>query len=295
MEKSIQHQAAANERWHPTIPKATHTGILIIAGKELACDVLEDGRRIIRQKNFIKTMGRGKIGGRDRKGAISANLPVFLKANNLTPYLEDDFLKRGEVVFYKSLDNRKLVGYEASFLPKVCKVYAKADDDNMLTKQQKPIADVCRSILYSLATVGITALIDECTGFQCVRERNELQKILEKYISEELRQWTKKFPDEFFKQVYRIHGWSYPKIGNHSQYLGKFINKYIYESLPQGVVDELKNKNPPNENGNRRYRHHQFLTEDIGEDNLKKQIVQVITLMKVSDDINDFKKLVCKI
>lgn len=36
------------------------------------------------------------------------------------------------------------------------------------------------------ARVGITALVDEATGYQYDREKNELQKILKAYIAEDL-------------------------------------------------------------------------------------------------------------
>jgi len=218
----------AQERWNPSIPKATHSGILNIGGQEIACDVLEDGRRILRQKTFLSVMGRGKIGGSQRRGSASTNLPVFLVANNLTPYLEQKIIEGSAPIHYKAVDGKKLIGYEANLLTAACKVYVKADDDNALQSQQIPIANVCRSILYSLASVGIVALIDEATGYQEARALDELQKSLDKYISEELREWTQKFPKEFFKQVYRLHGWEYPKLGkNHPQYVGQLINKYV--------------------------------------------------------------------
>ncbi len=295
MDKDLRHKRAvkaSNERWHPTIPKATHSGILNIGDICLACDVLQDGRRIIRQKNFLSAMGRGKIGGKDRKGEDSTNLPVFLQANNLTPYLEHDFHERGSPIKYKGPNNQKLIGYEASLLPFVCKIYCRADEDNILHKNQIPIAKICKLLLYSFATVGIAALIDEVTGYQEVRDRNELQKILEKYISEELRAWTQKFPNEFFKQIYRLYGWEYNASPKRPQCIGHIINKYVYEKLPPGVLEELKRKNPVNENGNRKYRFHQFLTEDIGNENLQKQIVQTTTLMKVSDNIDHFNELI---
>jgi len=283
---------AINERWHPSIPKATHSGILIIAGKEIACDVLEDGRRILREKTLVKAMGKGNLGGYDVERGKSLNLPAFLTANNLTPYLGEDFSKRGTPIIYKGVNGQKLSGYDATILPEACKIYAKAEDAGVLIKSQLPIAAVCRAMLYGLATVGITALVDEATGYQEIRDRTELQKILDKYISEELRSWTRKFPQEFFKQIYRVHNWDYPNIGNHPQCIGKFINKYIYGKLPEGVLEELKRQNPANENGTRKFRHHQFLTEDIGDDNLKKQIVQVITLLKISKDIEEFKNYI---
>ncbi len=69
-------------------------------------------------------------------------------------------------------------------------------------------------------------------------------------------------PDEFFKQVYRIHGWQYV-VGNRRmpQYVGKFINKYIYEELPHGVLEELQVRNPVTESGYRANQHHRLLTD----------------------------------
>lgn len=275
----------------PPLPKATHSGVLFIAGKEIACDVLEDGRRVLRQATLTKAMGKGKSNAHVAKAASLRGVPIFLSANNLTPYLEDVFVMGPTEIFYKTSDGRKLKGYDASILPEACKVYVKADDDNALQEQQKPIAAVCRTILYGLATVGIIALVDDATGYVEQRNRTELQKILEKYISEELREWTKKFPNEFFKQVYRLHGWEYPRKTNHPQYVGKIINSYVYERLPEGVLDALKSVNPKNENGCRTHRHHQFLSEDVGEENLNKQILKVITLMKVSRSLDEFKDL----
>ena len=62
----------------------------------------------------------------------------------------------------------------------------------------------------------------------------------------------------------------------------------IYEELPNGILDELKKKAPKNESGNRTERYHQFLTLDVGEPNLEKQINKVITLFQVSDNMKQF-------
>jgi hypothetical protein len=40
-------------------------------------------------------------------------------------------------------------------------------------------------LLRAFATVGIIALVDEATGYQEVRKRNELQQILEAYLKDE--------------------------------------------------------------------------------------------------------------
>lgn len=291
MTKSEHHVKAANERWNPTIPRATHSGILNIGGIEIACDVLEDETRVLRRKEFLKTLGRGKPNHATILRAERENLPIFLSAKNLSPYFEGDFLARTKEISYKNKLGIKYKGYNSNILPETCEIYLKARQDKVLTEDQLHIAQFCEIMMRAFAKVGLVALIDECTGYQEVRQRNELEKILEKYISEELRSWTKKFPNEFFKQVYRLYGWEYSGSPRHPKFLGSIINKYVYEKLPPGVLEELKRKNPRNENGHRQYRHHQFLSEDIGEENLLKQIVQTTSIMKVSDSINEFKKL----
>ena len=92
------------------------------------------------------------------------------------------------------------------------------------------MADVSELIVRSLSKVGIVALVDEVTGYQQYRERNELHKLLEKYLSQERLAWTKRFPDEFFKQLYRLKNWDYP-TGNsgHTPLVGKLINQLVYE------------------------------------------------------------------
>lgn len=282
---------AAQERWNPTAPKATHTGVLMIAGQEIHCDVLNDGRRILRQKTLLNAMGKGKPSGEDVRRGLKDNLPLFVTAANLKPYLQKDFLERGAPIHYKGIDGRKLIGYEATVLPEACKIYVQAEHDDVLQENQLKIASVCKSMLYGLATVGITALVDEATGYEFAKQRNELQIILQKYISKDLMPWTKRFPDEFFEQVYRIHGWNWPKVNkNHPQCVGNFINRYVYDSLPEVVQDELKRINPPNENGNRLKRHHQYLTDDIGNKTLEKQVAKIVTMMQLADNMEQFKK-----
>ena len=296
MTNSERGKKAAEERWNPTIPRSTHTGILKIAGKEIACDVLEGGKRVLRQKTLLNAMGKGKAAGEDVKRALSQKIPIFVCANNLSAYLEQDFLSRAQEIFYRTTDGRKVIGYDASILPEACKIYVKAEADGVLQKVQMQIASVCKIMLYGLATVGIISLVDDATNYTEIRNRSELEKILEIYICEEFRKWNEKFPNEFFKQIYRLHGWQWPKINkNHPQYVGKIINKNIYERLPEGVLEELKIRNPTNENGIRNYRHHQFLTPKTGEDHLNKQILQVISIMKVSENIEEFNKLMERI
>lgn len=120
-------------------------------------------------------------------------------------------------------------------------------------------------------------------------------KVLEAYIEPEFMRWTRKFPDEFFQQVYKLHGWNF-KAGStkRPQCVGHFINEFIYEPMPPGVLDELRRKNPVTESGYRRHKHTQFLTVHTGHEHLDKQITAVTTIMRISDSKKEFKTLFLK-
>ncbi|MGE0610830.1 MAG: P63C domain-containing protein, partial [Hyphomicrobiales bacterium] len=57
---------------------------------------------------------------------------------------------------------------------------------------------------------------------------------------------------------------------------------------PAGVRQELEALNPADENWQRRNRHHQHLTEGIGQPHLEKQVAVATNIMKVCDDKEEF-------
>jgi hypothetical protein len=148
-------------------------------------------------------------------------------------------------------------------------------------------------LMRGLARVGIIALVDEATGFQYVRDRMALQAILDKYIGKELAAWVKRFPDEFYDEIYRLRRWE-RKSGPSSRrpiLIGQFTNDIVYQRLAPGILEELKEKNPLDERGRRKARHHQWLTEDIGNPALARHLHAVIVLMRASNSWNQFKAL----
>jgi hypothetical protein len=74
--------------------------------------------------------------------------------------------------------------------------------------------------------------------------------LLAKYVEESFRPWVKRFPDELLAQVMRVYGHDPKGRGNRRpQFIGKFINEYIYDQFPYGVLDELQRVNPVKESG----------------------------------------------
>lgn len=296
-------QKGALVRWNQvrevsnTEPFAIHPytkiSALKIGAMLLPCAVLENRTPVIFYASVTKTLGRG-MGGKGRKLAKKSggNMPDFLYGTALEPFvspslriaLNNPILVRSKGGIRKALD--------AKLIPEICEVWIDANKANALQKRQEHIAVNAEILLRGFARVGITALVYEATEYEKIKDRDDLEKILEAYISKELLPWTKRFPDGFYQHLFRLRGWQYRPISvKRPKYVGKLTNELVYEKLPQGVLDELRSKNPVTPKGYRKHKFFQFLTEDIGNPHLEKQLVAVMTLMKVAPNWATFYRL----
>ena len=101
-------------------------------------------------------------------------------------------------------------GYEATVLVELCEAILAARAAELSTAAEKHCAEMRNHREGVGLCVGIVALVDEATGFQEVRKRDALHKILEAYIAPELMPWTRRFPPSFYKEMFRLHGWPLP-------------------------------------------------------------------------------------
>ena len=282
---------AAQARWNANLPKATHAGKIIIGGRKIACAVLQNGKRVLTQETFLTAIGRAaKAKAGTGSVRLVDGLPPFLVAENLKPFISDELRQSTTPIVFRTMKGGKAFGYDAMLLPMVCEVYVNARDDSKILSTQKHIAEACYVLMKGLARLGIIALVDEATGYQEQRAKDELAKILEAYIQEEYRPWTRTFPEDFFRQIYRLHGWEYkPGNAKRTPFIGHLINKYIYGELPNGVLGELRRLNPVTERGYRKRKHFQHLTANTGNEHLDRQITSVMTLMRISENKDDLE------
>ena len=255
---------------------------------EIPCYVLEDGTRVFSGRGIQKAIGYDNKSGQWMSSFCKMEgISSYICAgdNSISERLSNPVkFKRNDAGGSQSTTN----GYEVTLLVDICSAIIDANRAGVFNDET--IVRNADIIIRSVAKVGIIALVDEATGYQYERENDELQKILKAYISEELLPWQKRFPDIFYKELFRLNGWDFTVKGIKKRpgIIGKWTNMFIYEELPNGVLDELKKKTPKNESGNRTSRYHQLLTLDIGEPNLEKQINKVITLFRVSDNMKQF-------
>ena len=124
--------------------------------------------------------------------------------------------------------------------------------------------------------------------------------LVQAYIEKEEAEWEKEFPDDFYVTLNHVYG-SDPYVArarggiviNKPQHFGNFTNKYVYSPLENGeVLKELQRLNPKiDAKGTRRQRLHQFLSNGYGLEKLREQRQEVLTMLKLADDIDDFRRL----
>lgn len=274
--------------------QVTHSGQMNLGEFKVDCYVLEDSRRVLSangMQSALKMLDEDSESGGTR-------LTRHLNQKSLEPFLykarESGHLD--PIICYKG--DQKINGYESYALLDICDAFLEARKHIKLGDRQAIIAEQCEIIVRSFAKLGLIALIDEATGYQYERERNELQKLIDIYVNEELRVWQKVFPDVYYQEIFRLRKWDYTVAGIKKRpgVVGHWTNKFIYEQLPPGVLEELKKKTPKTESGNYSARFFQSLTEDIGDPHLRSQLQSVITLLQISDTweefISKFNKLV---
>ncbi len=289
---------AAQGRWDVGVPIANFEGGFKIGSKKISAAVLTNGKRLLTQATFLRAIGRSRS-PKAGTGVLSTadGTPFFLQAEALRPFISEELLGSTTPIFFKTKKGQKMVGYEAELLPAVCEVYLKMRDSFL--SQGKPIPykyihiiKACDIVTRGLARVGIVSLVDEATGYQEVRDRKALQAILDKFLRKEFAAWAKRFPDDFYKEIFRLRNWVWKGMKvNRPQIVARYTKDIVYERLAPGILRELERKNPKSEKGGRKTKHHQWLTEDVGHHALAQHLYATIGLMRLSDSWEGFKRM----
>lgn len=256
-----------------SIPYSIFRGSLSIGDVEFECHVLSDGRRVLTQREVVRVISGGRKSG---------NLGRYLER---LPNADVDLVADRIVQFKVPGLPQTASGYEAELLVEICEMYLEARDNGLLKGGQHRLAKMAEAVIRACAKVGIIALIDEATGYQKVRQKQALQLKLQAFIADEMQEWAKMFPDDFWYELARLEGVHYSPRHRPLRW-GKYVMAFVYDALDADVGKELRQRNP---NPHFRQNHHQWL-KTHGREKLNNQIQQVVAVMKVCDDMKEFRE-----
>lgn len=292
--KERSKKAAAISAVVRSAPKPTHTGLMSTG---VSCAVLPDGRRVVSMQGnngLAETFGVS-VGSKMPRwvpSGESGQLPYVLQATELQPYISDELRDAisEPIVFKNTSGVGAAYGLDATLLPELCEVWLAAEKDGAL-KQRHHLntARKAEALYKALARVGAVALVDEATGYQKERERDELAKLLEQFIAKEMRPWVRVYPPEFFEELCRLRGVPFKANMRKPQYFGHLVNNITYDRMAPDLKAILKEERAKaNKQGAKM---HQFLSEGVGNEMLQKRFAGIVTLMKVCDSYDDFIEL----
>lgn len=266
----------------------TKDSVLKIGDAEMECYVLEDGTRVFSGQGLQKALNfPSNSGGRA--------LVTLINTGKLSSIITDEI--------HQKLTNRKefrrpgaggavdkTYGYDATLLIDICDLLLSGRDQKILTDKQERYAKQADIIIRSVAKVGIIALVDEATGYQSIRSKDALRALLDKYLDKELSAWAKRFPDEFYIEIFRLNNWNIEEPGKLAKpgIVGTWTNDVVYERLAPGILKELQIINPKTNKGHRKAKHHQYLTQDVGHPALSQHLHSVMGIMRISSSWKEF-------
>ena len=259
-------------------PYSMFRGTLDLGAVSFECHVLSDNRRVLTQSEVVRVL----TGGRERGslGRYMESQPLYTKE-----------LLEGRTIRFRVPNNpQAAIGYEATLLIEICELYLAARDQKLLKANQRKLAATAEIVVRACAKIGIIALVDEATGYQEVRQRQALQLKLKAFIAEEMQEWARMFPEEFWYELARLESTHYSPKHRPLRW-GKYVMAFVYDAIDSDVGRELRVRNP---NPRHRQNHHQWLRE-FGKEKVNNQIQQVIAVMKLCDDMPDFKRKFAKV
>jgi hypothetical protein len=291
-ERSAIARRAALTRHSKGLPRAIAEGTLIIGDLRIACAVLEDETRVLTQEGFLTAIGRaGKAKGGE--GAGVDGKAAFLRARNLEPFISKDLVVSTSPVEFVPLRGPgyqgRAFGYRAKLLPDVCWVYQDAMAAGKLLPSQEHIGRASRDFLRALTNHAIDDLVDLATGFEDMRKRRAINKIIDQYVEKAARPWVKMFDLSFYRHIYRLNQWDFdPENTARPGVIGTWTND-IYDRLAPGVREALHARVRRNAKGKPTQKLTQLLTAEEGRPAMERLLEGVILLMRMSEKWTEFK------
>jgi hypothetical protein len=292
-DRSAIARRAALARHGRQLPKAIAEGTLWIGDLPLPCAVLDDesNTRVFSQEGFLLAIGRaGKAKGGE--GASVDGKPAFLRAKNLEPFISNELIASTtpfEFIPFKGPGYRgRAFGYRARLLPGVCWVFQDALIAGKILPSQNHIAQQCRMLLKALTDKAIDDLVDQATGFDDVRKKNSIIKLLESQVSKEKLKYAKMFDTSFYRLLFRLNGWPFdPEKSARPSVLGHWMNNF-YDRMTPGIRQVLHSKVRRNEMGRPTEKLTQYLTDEAGKQRLKELTEGIMAIGRLSSDKHDF-------
>jgi hypothetical protein len=281
-ERSDIAKKGAEARWDKSLPTVLLGAKLTLGGISVDCYVTEDGERLIAgrgMQDVLKLVDDSLQKSQQKSGS---RLTRLLKYKLIKPLIYKDKAEDYFEPKKRRYKGRIIAGFNAEMLVDICEGMLEARTNGVLkTARQSIIAGQCELIMRGLAKTGIVALIDEATGYEKFRPTDGLRNYFDSILKNDLAAWSKRFPDEFYENIYKLKGWEWSGMStNRFSVVGKYTNDLVWERIVPGLKEELNKRNPKDGKGNRQRKHHEYLNDDVGDKLFSQQMFTILALQR---------------
>jgi hypothetical protein len=278
---SIIKRAKFGNNQEESIPFVVASGFLKQFG-DIECYNLNNGQRVFRLSNMTLAL-RGKAHGKFANYLSTSNLRQFLP-ERLWPDKEKD--RKAQGVTWAKFGSERIPTYDADDFIDICTAFTDLIDSGQdYSEVQKEIGQRAKQFIRATAKIGISALIDEATGYQYARPDDALQTKLQFLLADSLQPWEKTFPDALWQQFGRLTEWK-GSLHRRPKYWGKLVNEFIYNYLDKDLAIWLRENVPPKLTGQK---YHQWLKQEVKVQKLNSHINQIIGIAMTCKNINELR------
>lgn len=276
----------AAARWVSKPLKATHKGnFKDYFGVNAECYILDDQTKtpVVTKTDLAKLLGIGEL---------AQDIDRLLESPYMREHGDQELRAKMKKAFNfhysrqcKNITNAQ--GYDITMIVDIGKALIDARDAGSLPDSRLASADTAQKIINASAQSGIRGLAYAVAGYE--PEAQEVIEAFKVHVQEEARAWSKVFPDELYYEWYRLYGLNKPDKSGHPIAFRWSTERHIYKPLAKskGVVFEL-GKQSRDENGSRRDKIHQFLSE-VGDKALRHDIDKVVGMASMSETNDQYE------
>lgn len=266
----------------PMLPVAKWMGFIELSNATIDCYVLEDGRRVLSINGAVRALAGLETG--------HGRLDKYIGVTALRPFIDAQAVMDGLIEFEIPGSNNNFGnarGLSTDAFESIMRAFIDAANAGAtFTGNQMKMAWRCAQLASGLVRIGLTALVDEATGYQKERSSDDLQVKLKAFIASDLRPYEKTFPDDLWTQFGRLTGWK-DSLKNRPRYWGKLVIKFIYDTLDPDVARYLKENRPP-----KGVMWHQQLTENYGVRMLVTRCIEVTAFARTCKNMQQLAEMV---
>ncbi|MFH5806042.1 P63C domain-containing protein [Alienimonas sp. DA493] len=229
----------------------------------------EDGDRLFSDRGVADALAISRQSGT----AGGVEIDRIASQKRLSPYFSRvRLLASKSVPFTHPKGGGVARGLPIEVIPAFASAMIIAKARGATTRRHERMVEKAIAIQEALLSVAINIVFDDALGIRSQVAEGAYAALYNYLLMDHPQQRVSQCRDNYLREMCKLNRLSYPRPkGQTPRYFGHVINETLYDPLAPGLKAEFDRLNPNNENGQRRFKNYQFLTDDALKEFLAHQ------------------------